>query len=401
MSENFLAILGGNLMACPAVRRLQEHGHRVLVVDGNPDSPARAVADRFVHQDFSDLAAVRQKLLDIALSGVMPLNDFAIATASALARERGLPGWSEFAETCVRSKVAMKNAWAAAGLPSARYVVATVGDLLAGALPFWDIWPCVVKPSFSGGGSRGVFVAADWAEVRQGLSAVQTKYLDGGVLIEEFVAGTEHTLEVLVCRGEPRLLSISDKENYPGSATVVQNLYFPGPIGNAHRHLLEPLVYDACRAMRLTDGTAHFEVMLRNREAYLLEVGGRPGGGINFHPICELSTGYDYPGLLGAVLTGRKPDFSHKVPSHLAWHYFPSGSGVLQAVLGFEALRADSQVVDAMLYEEIGKPRMDLRDDLARPGYVLVRADSHGLAKAHAQALVSTLRFETICDDGN
>ena len=296
MSESFLAILGGNLMACPAIRRLQEHGHRVLVVDGNPDSPAKAVADRFVHQDFSDLVAVCQKLRDIVLSGVMPLNDFAIATASALARERGLPGWSEFAETCVRSKVAMKNTWAAAGLPTASYVVAAVGDLLAGTLPPWDTWPCVVKPSFSGGGSRGVFVASDWAEVRQGLSAVQTKYLDGDVLIEEFVAGTEHTLEVLVCRGEPRLLSISDKENYAGSATVVQNLYFPGPIGNAHRHLLEPLVYDACRAMRLTDGTTHFEVMLCNDETYLLEVGGRPGGGINFHPICELSTGYDLRG---------------------------------------------------------------------------------------------------------
>jgi biotin carboxylase len=399
MSEHFLGVLGGNLMACPAIRRLQEHGHRVLVVDGNPNSPAKEVADHFVHQDFSDLATVRQQLKYVTLSGVMPLNDFAIATASALARERGLPGWSGFAETCLRSKVAMKNAWAAAGLPTARYRVATIGDLLQGAQPMWDIWPCIVKPSFSGGGSRGVFVASGWAAVRYGLSSVQAKYLDGDVLLEEFIAGTEHTLEVLVFHGEPKLLSISDKENYPGSATVVKNLYFPGPIGNAHRHLLEPLVYDACRAMKLTDGTAHFEVMLCKGKPYLLEVGGRPGGGINFHPICELSTGYDYPGLLGSVLTEKIPDFTQKPSAHLAWHYFPAGKGILRSVTGFEEMKMEPQVIDAMLYEEIGKPRMDLRDDLARPGYVLVRADSHDLARVRAMELVARLTFETIDGD--
>lgn len=150
--EVFLAVLGGNLMACPAINRLRERGHRVLVVDGNPSSPARKVADVFVHQDFSMADSTRKKLSNVPLSGVMPLNDFAIAAASQLARERGLPGWNEFAETCVRSKVAMKRAWVAAGLPTAEYVATTVENLLSGQFPRWDTWPCVVKPSFSGGG---------------------------------------------------------------------------------------------------------------------------------------------------------------------------------------------------------------------------------------------------------
>jgi len=395
MTDKYLAVLGGNLMACPAIERLQEHGHRVLAVDGNPASPARDVADAFIHQDFSNVAATRESLIRTELSGVMPLNDFAVAAASSIARERGLPGWNAFAEACVRSKVAMKKAWLQAGLATARCAFATVDDLLAGRLPAWDSWPCVVKPAFSGGGSRGVFVAANWSEAQGGLAGVKGKYLDGDVLLEEFISGSEHTLEVLVCRGQPQLLSISDKENYPGNDTVVQNLYFPGPIGNAHRHVLEPLVYAACRAMQLSDGTAHFEVLLRDGVAYLLEVGGRPGGGLNFQPICELSTGHDYPGLYGAVLTGRAPDYARKPSVHLAWHYFPAGRGVLRSIEGFEAVKAAPDVVDAILYEEIGKPRLDLRDDLARPGYVLVKADSHDRAKARATELVGRVKFET------
>lgn len=395
MSQKYLAVLGGNLMACPAIRRLQERGHKILVVDGNANPPAKEVADFFIHQDFSDVAATIGRLVDVDLSGVMPLNDFAIASAASIARERGLPGWSEFAEHCVRSKVAMKKAWQAAGLSTARATFSTVQDLLSGHHPNWDIWPCVIKPAFSGGGSRGVFVAQNWHEARVQLEKLQAKYLDGDVVIEEFISGTEHTLEVLVCKGVPFLLSISDKENYKGSDTIVQNLYFPGPIGNKHRAALEPLVYAACRAMDLTDGTAHFEVLLKDGEGYLLEVGGRPGGGINFHPICELSTGYDYPGLLGAVLTGQKPDFKRSQSVHLAWHYFPPGEGVLQSVEGFESVMQEPDVVDAMLYEKIGMPRLDLSDDLARPGYVLVKADSHERARARAVDLIQRVKFNS------
>jgi len=305
------------------------------------------------------------------------------------------PGWSEFAERCVRSKVAMKKAWQAAGLSTARATFTTVQDLMAGRYPNWDIWPCVIKPAFSGGGSRGVFVAQNWHEARAQLEKLQNKYLDGDVVIEEFISGTEHTLEVLVCKGNPYLLSISDKENYTGSDTIVQNLYFPGPIGNKHRSVLEPLVYAACRAMALTDGTAHFEILLREGKGYLLEVGGRPGGGINFHPICELSTGYDYPGLLGAVLTGQEPNFKRKHSVHLAWHYFPPGKGILHSVEGFESVKQESDVVDAMLYEKVGMPRLDLSDDLARPGYVLVKADSHERARARAVELVQRVKFNS------
>lgn len=395
MNKKYLAVLGGNQMACPAIRRLQEHGHKILVVDGNANSPAKEVADLFVHQDFSDVAATTSKLADIDLSGALPLNDFAIASAASIARKCGLPGWSEFAEHCVRSKVAMKKAWQAAGLSTARATFTTVQDLMAGRYPNWDIWPCVIKPAFSGGGSRGVFVAQNWDEARAQLEKLQNKYLDGDVVIEEFISGTEHTLEVLVCKGNPFLLSISDKENYTGSDTIVQNLYFPGPIGNKYRSVLEPLVYAACRAMELTDGTAHFEVLLREGNGYLLEVGGRPGGGINFHPICELSTGYDYPGLLGAVLTGQEPNFKRKHSVHLAWHYFPPGNGILHSVEGFESVKQESDVVDAMLYEKVGMPRLDLSDDLARPGYVLVKADSHEHARARAVELVQRVKFNS------
>jgi biotin carboxylase len=388
-----VVILGGNDMACPAIERIKSHGYKTIVLDGNPQAAAASVSDTFLNVNFSKVADARQALAPFRFDGIVPLNDFAVATAAEISRERGLPGWSAFSEACFTSKVAMKRAWAADRLRTARWAATTIDDIEAGRYPEWDIWPAVAKPSFSGGGSRGVVVVQDWADLAAKVLDARAKYLDGEVLIEEFVHGSEHTLEVLVAKSRTTLLSISDKKNYDGSATVVQNLYFPGPVGNANREELESLVFAACKAMKLDDGCAHFEVLISGGRPYLLEVGGRPGGGLNFHPICELSTGYDYPGLLAAALCGQEPDLRRKEPVHLAWHYFPVGSGVLSGVEGFDELMSEPDVVHAALYEKVGAERLDLRDDLARPGYVLVKGRSHEQARARADVFVQRVEF--------
>jgi biotin carboxylase len=393
MKTSTVVILGGNEMACPAIERIARHGFKVIVMDGNKQAPAARIAHSFLNIDFSSVSAASDALASYQFDGIVPLNDFGVAAAANIARNRGLPGWNEFAQRCFTSKIAMKQAWEDKGLRTARWTSTTVAHLLDGRLPAWDIWPAVVKPSFSGGGSRGVVVARGWDEVLVKLDAERTQYRDGHVVIEEFIAGTEHTLEVLICRGKPTLLSISDKENYPGSDTVVQNLYFPGPIGHSYRVDLEALVVAACRAMQLTDGTAHFEVLIKHGVPFLLEVGGRPGGGLNLQPICELSTGFDYPGLLAATLCGREPDFDRREPVHLAWHYFSVGEGLLHAVEGFDELASQPDVVHSEMYEKVGSPRLDIRNDLARPGYVLVKANSHAQARARAATLVSQVKF--------
>jgi biotin carboxylase len=391
-----VVVLGGNQMACPAIERMQQLGFRVIVVDGNSAAPASQVADHFIHQNFSDVGATMTALARFSFEGIIPLNDFAIRASARIARQRTLPGWNEFAESCFTSKVAMKRAWLATGLPTARCVFTTVEALKSRQFPEWTFWPAVVKPGFSGGGSRGVFVASDWDEVHARLEQVERSYLNGEVIVEEFIKGTEHTLEVLVWRGESTLLSISDKQNYVESDTVVQKLFFPGPIGNSHREKLSRLILAANKSMHLTDGTTHYEVLLCDGQPFLLEVGGRPGGGLNFHPICEMSTGYDYPGLLAAIATGQVPNFDRRPAEHLVWHYFPAGKGELCAISGFDRVKQEPDVVDAMVYEEIGKPRFNLCDDLARPGYVLVRSKSATQARARASKLVERVKFVTV-----
>jgi biotin carboxylase len=394
MSAGFLLVLGGNRMAVPAIEVLEAGGYRTFALDRSPEAPARHRASRFLAVDFSDTEATRAAVAAVELVGVMPLNDFAVRTAAALAAERGLRGVTAAVARRLTNKVAMKLAWDEAHLPTAAWTWTKKADILAGHFPAWTRFPCIVKPAFSGGASRGVGRAQNWAEVRAIVETDAATYLDPELVIEEYIAGTEHTVEMVVADGEYHLLSISDKQNYPDSYTVVQRLAFPGPIGHTHRQAIERLVVASARALGIDFAATHTELMIRDGQPYLLEVGGRPGGGINFHPICWLSAGYCYPLILAAVLTGGTVDLARGPQHHLAWEYFDHRLGVVREIRGFEKLRREPDVVDLDLYEEPGRPALDKRDDLARPGFVLVKAPSLDQARARAHQLAASVEFD-------
>lgn len=395
--QGYLAILGGNDLACPAISHLRAIGYKVIVVDGNSACPAREIADIFIHSNFPDISGTREKLRNFNLIGVMALNDFAVSTAAQLSSERNLPGWSTTSVKSLTNKIELKRQWMKDGIPTANFTAGRVEEIVDGNFPHWDIWPCIVKPSFSGGGSRGVFLAHNRTDLQLGLIERQTSFLDGGYLLEELVKGVEHTIEVVVVNNRAKILSISDKENYMNNISVVQKLTFPGPVGRKYRRRLEVLIQMACESIELSNGAAHFEVISHASDITFLEVGGRPGGGINFHPICLISTGFDYPRILAEVLTGQKVNFrrSLRLRRKLVWNYLDSGFGRLRAVHGLDLVRKKRGVVMFRIYEKIGQMRLSVIDDLHRPGFILIQGFFMRSTRWRARRIVSKIRFES------
>lgn len=372
--DKYIAILGGNQLACPAIEHLGDLGYKTLVLDRNPDSPGKAVATTFLAADFADYETAQKVIKDYDLAAILAISDFGVRTAARLSEELGLPGYSWQSALNVTNKVYMKQRWMAEGLLTPKFAHNKLSRILAGERIEWDTFPCIVKPAFSGGGSRGVALVNNHDDVIKELQSSQTVYIDDDIILEEFIDGTEHTLEVLIHNGETHLLSISDKKNYEDSISVVQDLYFPGQVGWRHGERLRDLMDRACRALGLENGCAHFEVLISGDDIYLLEVGGRPGGGINFFPICTLSTGYDYPRELVRILSGEVPSMARADKTfQLGWHFFNTGNGRLVNVRGFDEVKAHPNVVDAQLYARVGEDLPNRSNDLARPGYFLVK----------------------------
>lgn len=369
----YLAVLGGNKLACKAIAQLEKNGFRVLVLDKKPVEETYQIASKVLCVDFSDTDATRKALHGIEVSGIMAINDFGVVTAATIAGERKLFGYSVEAARNASEKTRMKDCWKASGLPTAAYKNYTA-DRIAEIPGSWDIFPCIIKPSAVGGGSRGVYYTDNKRELAAKLKELHALYPVQNIVVEEFIEGTEHTIEVLVYGGQTQLMSISDKKNYPGNKTIVQDLWFPGPKGNLYRKRLETLLHDACMSLGLGYGSAHFEVMITPAdEIVLIEVGGRPGGGLNFHPISLLTTGYDYTLELASILTRGEPANKRSADTvKLVWHFFDPFEGTVQEVRGFENIQRLPEVVECDLMVTVGRTmKKTFSNDLERAGHYL------------------------------
>lgn len=376
-SDTFIVFLAGNTMAIPAIEQLTNNGYKVCVVDKKPCEDCYKVAEKVISADINNYEEVSSALSGINIEAVLPINDFGILTSAMLSKERGLRGWTLENAHLLTSKHLMKKCWVEHKLKTPSYNSFSLEDIESNSFT-WDIFPAIVKPSFAGGASRGVFKVNTHDEIISFVQQSKQFYLNDQVVIEEFITGTEHTVEVLINDGACKIISISDKENYHFSPTVVQKLYFPGPIGHSKQKEIIYIVTRACEALGLHFGCAHFEVMSNETGIYLLEVGGRPGGGLNFFPISELSNGHNYPLELAHILSSKgfllKPKAN---TTQLGWFFWEGEEGEFVEAEGFDNLRNLPNIIAAeILWKKNSQVLKYFENDMQRPGYFLVSGNS-------------------------
>jgi biotin carboxylase len=206
-------------MQVPAIRAARELGWTVVAADANPDAPGADLADRFLPIDLKDTeglaAAARGIRAEFGLDGVFTAGTDFSASVAWVARELGLPGIPFEAALKASDKLEMREAFAAAGLPSPRYAAARAADdpaIAAAGLSF----PLVVKPADSMG-ARGCRSVGDPSELAAAVMAALPYSRSGRAIIEEYIDGPEFSIDALVVPGggvdgdEIRIRGIADR----------------------------------------------------------------------------------------------------------------------------------------------------------------------------------------------
>ena len=121
-------ILGAGVMQLPAIRTAKDLGWTVVVADANAAAPGAELADRFLNVDLKDreglAASARGIREEFGLDGVFTAGTDFSASVAYVAGELGLPGIPLSAALRASDKLEMRAAFAAAGVPSPRFVAA-------------------------------------------------------------------------------------------------------------------------------------------------------------------------------------------------------------------------------------------------------------------------------------
>jgi hypothetical protein len=265
-----------------AYHRYIDHDAHDVAYLCTPEGAKALEATRIVHveivRDFNDADKLRSALevCRARLGGVdrlIALSEFDILAAAQLREIFDIPGDWPATAARFRDKTVMKRAVASAGVRTPRFVEldstghsrATLAELR---------YPLVAKPR-TGVASVGVY-KVDSAEQ---LVALLPQLAPGEYECEEFIAGPIYHVDGIVSRGEPVLVRASRYINtcldFANGKPLGSVMLQPGPVNN---ELLD-FAQKSLRALSLTDGAFHLEVIRGGDGLYFLEIGARVGGG--------------------------------------------------------------------------------------------------------------------------
>lgn len=197
-------------------------------------------------------------------------------------------------------------------------------------------FPVIVKPSeFMS--SMGVMLAYHSDELDKSYETARTVdipeenlrdhyKLSEDVVIEEYIDGEEFSIECWAQDGKILNFSVTKK------IKVLPPLFYEtGHISSAEiasdlRLEIEKYVAKTVDSFKLRNGLYHFEVMIRDNKVYTVELAARPGGGMIPY-LYMLTSGEDYPLILGNIMSGEKQQKLTQ-PKSSAAVFFPYGENV-------------------------------------------------------------------------
>lgn len=349
--RKILILAGGNDQCAliEEIRRYHNNDVEILLADMNPNAKAIPYADKFLEISTMDRAAVleaaKKEKIDYILTAC---GDQPLSTMAFVSEQLGLPTYlSEREVRDLTNKRYMKDKMLANDIPTSKHIY--ISREWNGILPDMQ-YPLVVKPVDSNG-SKGVKKVFSSNEIEAALKEAFSYSITGDVIIEEFKAGEELSIDLYVEGSEAKLLCVTAskkiKEN-KDSFTIVQSYYPPQVSYNEVK--IVNIAQKIVDAWGLHDTPLLIQMIVNNDEYNVLEFSARMGGGSKYHLIKELS-GIDIMSVYVRMVMGEKPHVNpRKMYNNAIMSYVYCYPGTYVSLKGFDELVAEERIHSYFTY---------------------------------------------------
>ncbi|HEY8472074.1 MAG TPA: ATP-grasp domain-containing protein [Natronosporangium sp.] len=371
--------------------RAREFGFRPVVLTRDPARYPYLATDNVDSQrvDTADPAAVLAacQRLGGEVAGVTSSSEYFIGTAARVARSLRLPHPDPVAIEACRDKPTQRSRLRAAGVPGPRSIPVRQ-PAAAAATARWLGYPVVVKPA-AGSGSIATRRCDDDASVEAAAATALAAGLGRRVLVEEYLAGPEYSVETF----DDRVVGVTAKLLGPEPYFVEIGHDFPAAGPTA---ALAETALAALRALGLGWGPAHVELRATAAGPRVVEVNPRLAGGMIPRAV-QAATGIDLIAATVARVAGGEPAIEpvHQRASAIRF-LVAEIAGRLVEVRGLAEARQVPGVLEVALTRE--PPReITLRHSFEdRLGYVIATGPDPAAAGQAATAGLLALKARIV-----
>ncbi len=373
-----IMILGASILQLPAIDKALSMGLQVVAVDMNPDAIGmrlQGVISEVVST--IDIPAVVATAKKHNIDGVMTLaSDMPMRSVAAVAKELGLVGITDDTALKATNKAVMRQALQDAGVPVPKFYKVSSKKEYDAAVSNFTV-PFIVKPA-DNSGSRGIFKIADLTckELIEEAYTYSKQYSrNGDVVVEEYMSGPEVSVETLTVGGECHVIQITDKITTGAPHFVEMGHTQPTRLPGDIPARITEVAKAANKAIGITNGPSHTEIIVTNEGPKIVELGARLGGDCITTHLVPLSTGVDMVECCIKIALGEKPDIEAKFHKGSAIRYFDQQAGVVTAINGIEEAKSITGVQQVSIVHGVGETVTEIDSSTARMGFVIARGD--------------------------
>jgi biotin carboxylase len=307
-----IAILGASYLQLPLVEKAKLMGVEThCFAWDNEEAVCKYVADFFYDISVLEKELILEKCRQIQIDGITTIaTDICIPVVAYVAEQLNLIGNSVDSALRSTNKAQMRASFLEHGVQSPRFAAMSAfePEKVQGFQ-----FPLIVKPT-DRSGSRGVTKVANLSELEDAINRAISESLEKNVVVEEFITGTEVSVEYISWEGQHYFLAITDKETTGEPYFVETAHHQPSFHSEAIQQKIKTETVKALNALGIEYGASHTEIKITEEgNVYLIEVGARMGGDFIGSHLVELSTGFDF---VKAVLEVALNNFTEPVATY-------------------------------------------------------------------------------------
>lgn len=373
-------ILGGGEFQVPLIKRAKKLGYYVILCDFRDDVEGIALSDKHYlvnTLDSSQLIEVGEKEKP---NGVVTNSEPAFLSMAHAAEKLGLRCMSVDDTKLYKNKFLMREFCHAHGILSPRYKCC---KNVEEALDFFNEIQkkCIIKP-LDNSASRGVFSVNSEKDIKLHFDqCITASSADNpAIIIEEYITGTEFTIDGIMTPKGHRSLAISEKKHYEYNENVAYQLLFDNKNEYFDYDLLRKENDHLVDLTGIPFGLTHAEYKYSNGRFFLIEIQARGGGNYIATDIVPFISGVDSykEQLKWAVGEEVDADYSYeKLSSRCAvLHFFdvPGKGGVVKEIKGLDFLDSLSEQVMYHLNFKVGDTIQQTINDSTRIGWYILKS---------------------------
>ena len=390
-----IMVIAGGAWQKPITRKAKDMGLYVISSNLYEDSPAFEYADECYVANVLD----KERNLEIAKK-VMPdavitdQSDIAVPTVAYVCEQMGLRGIGTDKASLFTNKYLMRDFCCKNGFPDIKYRLCS--DINE-AVDFYEQYgKSIIKPLDSQS-SRGVYIINSVEDIMKNFEDTRS-YSNSAckVLIEQYIEGTEFTVDGVKTPDDHVVLAISEKTHFEHNPSIAKGLFFSNKNDRFDYDKLRKLNSDLVNAMELPYGLTHAEYKYMNGEFYLIEIAARGGGTRISSDIVPIMSGVDHNKLLIEMALGKSVTVERDIDMErcAVLNFLNFRNGRVKKINGLDEAKALPGVVEIMLDFEEGDTIKEPSDDRSRQGFYIAYADNKENMESLCKKIEATVEVD-------